>query len=92
MVYYGVGALYSAMGSSAEMDANLDNNPHQKNLCRIVRLDTRTIRLCARTVRPYGRTVRCCMRTVRRCMRIVRLGSLGFAQYVAARAHVSVIH
>ena len=48
--------------------------------------------LGCRIVGPYGRTIRCCMQTVCRYMRTVRLGSLGFAQYVAARAHVSVIH
>jgi hypothetical protein len=92
MLYYGAGALYSAMGSLAETDADLDNNPHRKTLCQTVRLDTRTVRLCAWTGQPYGQTVHCCMRTIRRCMRTVRLGSLGFAQYMAARAHVSVIH
>jgi hypothetical protein len=74
------------------MDEDLGNNPHRKTLCQTVRLDTRTIWLCARTVQPYGRTIRCCMQTVCRYMRTVRLGRLGFAQYVVARAHVSVIH
>jgi hypothetical protein len=31
MLYYGAGALYSAMRSLAETNANLDNNPHRKN-------------------------------------------------------------
>jgi hypothetical protein len=42
-------------------------------------------KLCARTVRDYTQTVR-------RCMRTVRLGNFDSAQYVVARAHVSVIH
>jgi hypothetical protein len=92
MLYYGAGAMYSVMRSLVETDADLGKNAHRKTLCRTIRLDTQTVRLCARTVQPYGRTVHCCMRTVRRCMRTVRLGSLGFAQYVAARVHVSVIH
>jgi hypothetical protein len=78
------------MGSFAGTDGDLGNNPPQKILRRTVRLDTRIVRRYVRTIRPRGRTVRCCMRTVRRLMRMVRLGSLGFAQYVVARAHVSV--
>jgi hypothetical protein len=92
MLYYDAGALYSAMGSLAKTNVDFDNNPHRKTLCQTVWLDTRTVRLCAWTVQPYGRAVRCCMRTIRRCMRTVRLGSVGFAQYVSTRAHVSVIH
>jgi hypothetical protein len=84
------------MGSLARMDEDLGNYLLQKTydgkFSRTVRLDTWIVRLCAQTVRPYGRTVRCCMRTVRRCMRMVQLSSLGIAHYVAARAHVSVIH
>jgi hypothetical protein len=74
-------------GSSARTDKDLGNNLPQKTLRRTVQLDTRTVWLCARTVRPYGRTVCYCMRTVRHCTRTVRLGSLGFAQYVAARVY-----
>jgi hypothetical protein len=92
MLYYGAGVLYDITGRLAGTNEDLGNDPHQKTLCCTVRLDTRTVRQCARTVRPYGWTVRCCMWTVRRYMRTVRLGSLGFVQYVAARAHVSVIH
>jgi hypothetical protein len=72
-------------GHLAGMDEDLGNNLPQKTLRRTVRLDTRIVRLYARTVRPYGQTIH-------RCMRTVRLGSLGFAQYVAARVHVLVIH
>jgi hypothetical protein len=32
------------------------------------------------------------LQTVRRYMRTIRLGSLGFAHYVVAWVHVSVIH
>jgi hypothetical protein len=91
MLYYVAGALYSVMGSLAEVDADLDNNPPRKTLCRTIRLDTRSIRLCARSIRPYGHTVCCCMQTVRRSMRTIRLGSLGFAQYVATQVYVLVI-
>jgi hypothetical protein len=73
-------------------DEDLGNNLPQKILRRTIRLDTWIVWMYAQTIRPYGRIVRCCMRTVRRCMRTVRLGSLGFAQYVAARVYVSVIH
>jgi hypothetical protein len=76
----------------AGTDEDLGNNLPQKPLRRTVRLDTRIVRMYARTIRTYGRAVCCCMRIVRRCMRMVRLGSLGFAQYVAAQVHVSVIH
>ena len=91
MLYYGADALYSVMGSLAETYVDLDNNPHQKTPYQTVQLDTWIIQLCVRTVRPYGRTIRRCMRTVCRCMQTVRLGSLGFAQYVATRAHISVM-
>jgi hypothetical protein len=66
------------MGSVAGTGEDLGNNPPQK-------AHARTIRTCTRTIRDY-------MRTVRRCMRTVRLGSLKFAQYDVARAHVLVIH
>jgi hypothetical protein len=72
-------------GRLAGMDEDLDNNLPQKTMHRTARLDTRIVRLYARTVRPYGQTVH-------RCMRTVRLGSLGFAQYVATRVHVLVIY
>jgi hypothetical protein len=77
MLYYGAGTLYDVIRSLAETDADLDNNPPRKTLLWTIWLDSRTVRLCARTVWPYGRTV--------------RLGSLGFAQYVVAWMHVSVI-
>jgi hypothetical protein len=85
MLYYGVGTSYDLNNSLVGTDADLDNNHPKKTL-------RQTVRLRARTVWPYGRTVRCCMRTVRRCTRTVRLGSLGFAQYVATQVHVSIIH
>jgi hypothetical protein len=66
---------------------DLGNNLPQKTTRRTVRLDMQTVRLRARTVRPYGRILHYCMWTIRRCTRTVRLGSLGFAQYVAARVH-----
>jgi hypothetical protein len=78
------------MGSFTRTDGDSGNNPPQKIMRLTVRLDTRIVRRYARTVLPRGQTVRCCMRTVHRCMWMVRLGSLGFAQYVVARAHVSV--
>jgi hypothetical protein len=35
--------MYIAMGSVAEMDEGLGNNPPQTSLCRTVQLDTRTV-------------------------------------------------
>jgi hypothetical protein len=80
------------MGSFTGTDEDSGNNPPQETLRRTVRLDTRIVQWYARTVRRCGRTVRCCIRTVHRCMWMVRLGSLGFAQYMVAWAHVSVTH
>jgi hypothetical protein len=54
MLYYGAGTSYDVIGSSAETDADLDNNPPRKTLRWTIRLDSRTVRLCVRTVRPYG--------------------------------------
>jgi hypothetical protein len=66
------------MGNVAGTGEDLGNNPPQKD-------HARTVRTCTRTVRDY-------MRAIRRCMRTVRLGSLNFAQYNVARAHVLVIY
>jgi hypothetical protein len=45
------------MGSVAETDEDLGNNPPQTTLCRTVRSDTRTVRSDMRTARDHMRAV-----------------------------------